>query len=249
VPIHIRAEAGEIAPLAFLAGDPGRASTMAGLLHGARCYNENRGLLGFTGSHGGVPVSVQTTGMGGPSAAIVVEELATLGVQTVVRLGTCGAIGAGIGVLDLFIATAAVPMDGTTRQYSEGEPFAPVADFAVTRALATAAAGVARPVHIGLGMSQDAFYREAEGWAEWRARGVLAVEMEAAAVFTVALHRGLRAGVVCLVVDKVDQPETWASDAAIAEGTADLLMLGLAAVPALSALAPLLPPMGRALPR
>jgi purine-nucleoside phosphorylase len=212
---------------------------MAQLLAGARCYNENRGLVGYTGASGGLPVSVQTTGMGGPSAAIVVEELAALGVQTIVRLGTCGAIGANLGVLDLFIATGAVPMDGTTQQYSRGAPFAPVADFSVTRALAAAAAGLSRPWHIGLGISQDAFYLEGEGWADWRARGVLAVEMEAAAIFTVALHRGLRAGMACLVVDKVDQRETWASDAALAEGTADLLQLGLAAVPVLSVLAPL----------
>jgi purine-nucleoside phosphorylase len=236
MPIHIRATAGEVAPVAFLVGDPARATRMAGLLEGAHCYNENRGLLGYTGVHAGIAVSVQTTAMGGPSAAIVLEELATLGVKVVVRLGTCGAIGESVNVLDLVIATASVPLDGTTRQYTGGEPFAPVADFTVTRALVDAAGTTSRPVHIGLGMTNDVFYRQPETWPTWRSRGVIAVEMEAAALFTVALQRGIRAGAMYLAVDAVGDRATWSSDEAIATGTADLLAVGLAALPALTRL-------------
>jgi purine-nucleoside phosphorylase len=236
MPIHIRATAGEVAPVAFLVGDPARATRMAGMLSGSRCYNENRGLLGYTGTHEGIAVSVQTTAMGGPSAAIVLEELAMLGVKVVVRLGTCGAIGEQVNVLDLVIATGSVPLDGTTRQYTDGEPFAPVADFGVTRALVDAAGAGSRPVHIGLGMTNDVFYRQPEIWPKWRSRGVIAVEMEASALFTVALQRGIRAGAMYLAVDAVGDRASWSSDEAISAGTADLLAAGLAALPALARL-------------
>lgn len=234
MPIHLRARPEDVAPTVLLVGDPGRAERIAGIFDGAVCYNRNRGLLGFTGTHEGLRVSVQTTGMGGPSAAIVVEELADLGASTVIRLGTCGAIGEGVGVLHLVISTAAVPLDGTVRQYVADAPYAPAPDFGVTRALVEAAKGVRRPVHVGLTMSHDAFYRQPESWETWRARRVLAVEMEAATIFTVAAMRGLRAGAACLVVDVVGDRESWASDEAIAGGTAELVTLGLEAAHALA---------------
>lgn len=234
MPLHIRAQAGDVAPIALLVGDPARAVRIAGELDGARCYNENRGLLGFTGTWQGVRISAQTTGMGGPSAAIVTEELAQLGVHTAIRLGTCGAVGDEAGVLDLAIATASVPLDGATRQYVGGDPFAPVADFAVTAALVAAAAATGRRSHAGLFVSEDAFYRQPDDWAKWRERGVIAVEMEAATIFTVALHRGMRAGAICLAVDRVGDRESWASDAEIDAGTADLIRAGLAAAKALA---------------
>lgn len=224
MPLHVRANLGDVAPGAVLAGDPGRVRRAALMLEGARCYNEHRGLLGYTGRWRGVPVSVQATGMGGPSAAIVTEELATLGVRDVVRAGTCGAVGAHVNVLDLAIATASVPLCGTTRQYVRGDPFAPVADFALTRALVDAASALPRAVHTGLFVSEDAFYRQPEDWQTWQARGVIAVEMEAAAIYTVALQRGLRAACICLAVDRVGQHETWATDKAIAAGERDLLV-------------------------
>ncbi|MBI2767433.1 MAG: purine-nucleoside phosphorylase [Chloroflexi bacterium] len=225
--LHVRARKGEVAAAALLVGDPGRARRCAGMLDRAACYNEHRGLLGFTGRWRGTPVSVQTTGMGGPSAAIVTEELANLGVTTVIRAGTCGAVAAHVGVLDLAVATASVPMCGTTRQYLEGDPFAPVADFAVTRALVDAAAEGERAAHMGLFISEDAFYHQADDWERWRRRGVIAVEMEAAAIFTVALHRGLRAGCICLAVDRVGAHETWANDADIAAGEDAMLRIAL----------------------
>lgn len=234
MPIHLRAQPGDVAPMVFLVGDPGRAERIAATLHDPQCYNRNRGLLGFTGAHDGIPLSVQTTGIGGPSAAIVVEELADLGVETVVRLGTCGAIGANVSVLDLVISTAAVPLDGTVRQYVPGAAYAPAADFQVTRALVDASKPLARHVHVGLTMSHDAFYRQPWGWEQWRERRVLAVEMENATIFTVAALRGLRAGAACLVVDVVGDRESWASDDAIAAATADLVALGLGAARALA---------------
>ncbi len=234
MPLHLRAEPRDLAPVALLVGDPGRATKIAGLLTGARCYNEHRGLLGYSGTWGGVRLSVQTTAMGGPSTAIVAEELADMGVTTMIRVGTCGAVADRVGVLDLAVATASVPMDGTTRQYVNGEPFAPVADFAVTRALVDAAAKAGRASHTGLFITEDAFYRQPSGWEAWRARGIIAIEMEAATLFTVALHRGVRAGCICLAVDRVGERESWATDADIAEGTRAMVEVALAAAVELS---------------
>src|ERR1035437_6274708 len=116
--IHLRAEPGDYAPIVLLPGDPNRATAMASLFDGglaaARTVNDHRLLFGYTGTCGGVPISVQTTGMGAPSAAIVVEELLRLGARRLIRVGTCGGIGRGIRTGDLVIATAASPFDGTT---------------------------------------------------------------------------------------------------------------------------------------
>ena len=110
----------------------------------ARKVNDHRALYGYTGTYQGVPVSVQTTGMGTPSFSIVVEELLRLGATRLIRVGTCGGIGRGIHTGDLVVATAAAPVDGSTRTYLHGDPFAPVADFGLTRALVDAAAAAGR---------------------------------------------------------------------------------------------------------
>ncbi|MCH7837964.1 MAG: purine-nucleoside phosphorylase [Chloroflexi bacterium] len=197
-PIHIRAQPDDVAPIVLLPGDPGRATRVAERLDGARCYNEFRGLLGYTGSYRGTPVSVQTTGMGAPSAAIVVEELAMLGVQTVIRIGTCGGAQPEIRPADLIVATGAYPLDGTTRQYLGDDPDTPEATDRVVRALVEAAERMGARHHVGLVATEDALYAVTADWAEtWAARGVLAQEMEASAVFTVAALRGLEAG--CLL--------------------------------------------------
>jgi len=199
MPIHIRAQAGDVAPIVLLPGDPGRAARVAERLEGARCYNEYRGLLGYTGSYRGTSLSVQTTGMGCPSAAIAVEELAQLGARTLVRIGTCGATKAEIAPGDLIVATAACPLDGTTRHYLAGDPYAPAATFRVVRALVDAAERLGARHHVGPVATEDALYAVTPGWAEtWAARGVLAQEMEASAIFMVAALRGLEAG--CLLV-------------------------------------------------
>ena len=150
-PIHIRARSEDVAPIVLLPGDPGRATRAAERLECARCYNEFRGLLGYTGSYKGTPVSVQSTGMGAPSAAIVVEELALLGVKTVVRIGTCGGAQPEIRPTDLIIATGAYPLDGTTRQYLGDDPDTPEATDRVVRALVKAAERLGATPPRGLG--------------------------------------------------------------------------------------------------
>jgi len=108
MPVHLRASPSDVAPAVLLVGDPARATLVAQQLEDATCYNEFRGLLGYTGVFHGAPVSVQTTGMGCPSAAIVCEELVALGARTLIRLGTCGAVQASVQPTDLVIATASL---------------------------------------------------------------------------------------------------------------------------------------------
>jgi purine-nucleoside phosphorylase len=207
-PIHIRAQPGDVAPIVLLPGDPGRATRVAERLEGARCYNELRGLLGYTGTYKGTPISVQTTGMGAPSAAIVVEELAMLGAKTVIRIGTSGSARPEIHPTDLVVATAACPLDGTTPLYMQGDPYAPAATFRVVRALVEACERLGARHHVGLVATEDALYSVTPEWRErWAERGVLAQEMEASAVFTVAALRGLEAGCLLTVSNAAGQHE------------------------------------------
>jgi len=151
--IHLRAEPGDYAPIVLLPGDPNRATVVAGMfdggLEGARRVNDHRAMYGYTGTYQGVPVSVQTTGMGTPSLSIVVEELLRLGARRLIRIGTCGGIGRGIRTTDLVIASAATPFDGATHAYLHGEPYAPTADFGLVRALVDRADAHGATYHVG----------------------------------------------------------------------------------------------------
>jgi purine-nucleoside phosphorylase len=189
--IHLRAEPGDYAPLVLLPGDPNRAKLIAakfdGGLDNARLVNDHRLMLGYTGTYNGVPVSVQTSGMGTPSFSIVMEELLNLGVTRFIRAGTCGGIGKGLGTGDVVVATAAIPADGATRTYLRGDPYAPAADFELTRALVDTARAKGITAQAGLVQSVDVFYNtESDYTSKMRSRGVLAVEMEASALFYLA---------------------------------------------------------------
>lgn len=209
--IHLRAEPGDYAPVVLLPGDPNRATAVAarfdGGLAATRRVNEHRLLYGYTGTFRGTPVSVQTTGIGAPAAAIVAEELIRLGARRLIRIGTCGGIGRGIRTGDLVIATAATPFDGATATYLHGEPYAPAADFGLVRALADAAATAAAPHHVGPICTVDVFYNpDADYFSRWAARGVLAFEMESSVLFTLAARAAaagtdVRAATICTVSD------------------------------------------------
>lgn len=191
--IHLRAEAGDYAPLVFLPGDPGRATMMASMLDGgldkARLVTDHRSLLGYTGTYSGVPVSIQTSGMGTPSFSIVMEELINLGAKTFIRTGTCGGVGRGLKTGDVVVATAAVPADGATRTYLHGQPFAPAADFELTRALVDVSRARGVDPHAGVVSSVDVFYNTDPDYASrMRGNGIVAVEMEAAALFYLAMR-------------------------------------------------------------
>ena len=232
VPIHLRAERGDYAPAVLLPGDPVRAELIAErMLDGARRVNAERGLLGFTGTYEGTPVSVQATGMGGPSAAIVVEELVQLGARRLIRVGTCGGLSPALGLGDLVVALSAVPADATALRFTGGEPHAPTADFGVTHGMIHAAKSLGLRPHVGAVASSDTFYDPDPGrHGRWAARGVLAVEMEAAVLFTLAALRGAAAACVLVVSDLVGGAEhARIADADLAEGVERMTRLALAA--------------------
>jgi purine-nucleoside phosphorylase len=233
-PIHVRAEPGDVAPAVLLVGDPGRATRTAEMLDGARCYNEFRGLLGYTGAWNDTRVSVQTTGMGCPSAAIVCEELAMLGARVLIRLGTCGAVRPEMRATDLVIATAACPLDGTTATYLDGDRYAPAASYRVVRSLVDAAERSGRRHHVGVIATEDALYHVREEWADrWQRRGVLAQEMEASAIFTVTALRGMEAGCVLVASNSAGQHERL-PDAELQPAIDAMIRIGLDAAAALS---------------
>jgi purine-nucleoside phosphorylase len=238
--IHLHAEPGDYAPLVLLPGDPGRATTIAsrfdGGLPGARLVNDNRGLLGYTGTIGGRPVSVQTTGMGPPSIAIVTEELLRLGARQLVRVGTTGALQADIELGELIIATASTPTDGTTATFMGGRPYAPAADFALTHALVHAAERLGVPFRVGPIATIDVFshYHPDPNFVRpWREAGALAVEMEASALFYLAASRGVQAACLGVVVDvdtgEANQEHTYLSPAELESAVERMIDVALSA--------------------
>jgi DeoD family purine-nucleoside phosphorylase len=188
-PIHLRPTA-PLGERVLLPGDPGRALALAqALLDKPRMFNHHRGLWGYTGAaEDGQPVTIQSTGMGGPSAAIVLSELIALGVKRAIRVGTCGALVEDLTLGQLVIASEAICADGTSRALGVDERVS--ADPALTDALAHA-----RPsARVGTIVSVDLFYEIATRTAD---RDALAVEMEAAALFAIGANAGI--GVACML--------------------------------------------------
>jgi len=209
VPIHLRAEPGDYADAVLLPGDPLRAKYIAEtFMDDPRQVNGERGMLGYTGTFNGKPVSVQSTGMGCPTAGIVVEELAQLGAKRLLRIGTCGGLQPDLKLGDLIVALSAVPQDSTATHYVGGEPHAPTASWELVHGAVHAAKELGKPVRVGPIVSSDVFYDPDPGRAErWSSRGILAVEMEAAVLFTVGALRGLQAGCLLTVSDIIVEGE------------------------------------------
>jgi purine-nucleoside phosphorylase len=198
-----------VAEFVLLPGDPNRASRIAeSFLDDVVRYNDHRQLLGYTGTYRGLRVSVQATGMGCPSLAIVTEELIRLGATTLVRVGTAGIVSDRVRPGELIVATGSVANDGTTRQYLRGAAYAPVADHGIVRALEEAGGAAGTPPHVGLIQTEDAFYATTpDEVPELRSRGVLAIEMEASALFLIAALRGVRAGCALVASNRIGDPE------------------------------------------
>ena len=209
MPIHVRAEQGEYAEAVLLPGDPLRAKYIAETyFDDVEQRNSERGLLGYTGTYKGRPVSVQGTGMGCPGATIVFEELIQLGCKKLIRVGTCGGLQASHQLGDLIVAISAVPADSTAMHLVNNEPHCPTASWSVIHGAVHAAKEIGQHVHVGPIVSSDLFYNPSEGQYErWSSRGVLAVEMEASALFTVAALRGIDAGCLLTVSDIVVEGE------------------------------------------
>jgi len=206
---HIQCKPGDVGRYVFLPGDPGRVPIIAGFLDDARQVASNREYNVYTGSLNGVPVSVCSTGIGCPSTAIAVEELAAIGADTFVRVGTSGPMQPFIEQGDVVITSGAVRDEGTSQQYLP-LPFPAVADHQVTLALRTAARSRGVRHHVGLSQSKDSFFGQHEPqrmpvgrdlqdrWAAWVQAGVLCSEMEASTLFVVARFLGARAGGIML---------------------------------------------------
>jgi DeoD family purine-nucleoside phosphorylase len=209
VPIHLRAEPGDYAEECLLPGDPLRAEYIAeSFLTDVTQVNEERGLLGYTGSWEGKRVSVQGTGMGCPTATIVAEELIQLGVKRLVRVGTCGGLQPDHALGDMIVALSAVPADSTAVHLVGGEPHCPTASWELIHQAVHVAKSTGEKIRVGPIVSSDLFYNPDEGQYErWSKRGILAVEMEAAALFTLGALRGVLAGCLLTVSDIVVEGE------------------------------------------
>lgn len=214
---HVELAKGDVGRYVILPGDPGRVETIAAFLDHPVKMASHREYVTYTGALDGVKVSVTSTGIGGPSAAIAVEELIAAGADTFIRIGTAGMIQDYFNLNDCIIATGAVRDEGTTRQYIP-LAYPAVAHYQVVAALEYAAEKCGKVSHIGIVQSKDAFYGEAEPesmpnedmlrsqWKAWKRGQVLASEMEAAALFVVSSIRKVRAG--CVLNNRGDMKET-----------------------------------------
>ncbi len=204
---HIKLSKENKAKYAILPGDPGRVEQIAQYLDNPREIAFNREYKTYEGYIENEKVLVVSTGIGGPSTAICIEELAQIGVKTFIRVGTCGGMQMNVNPGDVIISNGAIRMEGTSREYLPIE-FPAVADFDVTNALVTAAKKLDFPHHIGVVQAKDSFYSQHDPnsmgvadelnskWKAWIKGGCLASEMESAALFIVSAVRNLKAGAV-----------------------------------------------------
>jgi uridine phosphorylase len=208
--LHLRAGSNEIGAYVFLCGDPARVSAISKYFDEQKEVSTARGFVIHSGKLSGVRVSVVASGIGGPSTAIAVEELITLGARTFLRVGTCGSLQEHVKIGDTVISTAAVRDEGTTRQYVALE-YPAVASWDVVQALEQSCRVLKAKVHIGVTHCKDAFYSELpeyttdpvgteRRWAGWTRGNVLCTEMEASTVYVIASLRKCRAGAILHVV-------------------------------------------------
>lgn len=230
---HIHVKTGEVGKYVILPGDPGRCEKIARYLENPVKVAENREYVTYTGELDGVKVSVTSTGIGGPSAAIAMEELIHCGADTFIRVGTSGGMQPEVKGGDVVIATGAVRFEGTTREYAPPE-YPAVADFEVADALRRAAKNVGVTAHMGVVQCKDNFYGQHDPgsmpvayelknkWQAWIDCGVLASEMESAALFIVGQVRRVKVGTVLLVLANqtrrgmgLEDPEVYDTEKAV----------------------------------
>lgn len=233
---HLQIRPGDVGEYVILPGDPKRCAKIAAYLEDAKFMADHREFVTYTGYLDGEKVSVTSTGIGGPSASIAMEELVRCGAHTFVRVGTCGGIDLEVMGGDMVIATGAIRMEGTSREYAPIE-FPAVADLDVVNALVGAAKELDYRYHTGIVQCKDAFYGQHEPevmpvsyellnkWEAWKRLGCKASEMESAALFVVASHLHVRCGSTFLVVGNqermakgMENPIVHDTDAAIKVG-------------------------------
>ncbi|MFP4626032.1 MAG: nucleoside phosphorylase [Natronomonas sp.] len=196
---HLLLEEGDVADVALVPGDPDRVDRIADHCDDSESISQNREYSVVNATYEGHDLTICSTGIGSPSTAIAVEELAAIGVETFIRVGTTGALQAGIEIGDMVVATGAAKDEGTTKRYEDvSVPAVPA--YGVLESLVDAARSRDVPVHVGPIATDDAFYAETDAYVtDWEASGLLAVEMEAAALFTLTRRKGLAAGAICTV--------------------------------------------------
>jgi uridine phosphorylase len=233
---HIKVRPGEVGKYVLLPGDPDRVMRIAQHLENAREITFHREHRTWTGTFKGIAVSATSTGMGCPSAAIAVEELANVGATHFIRVGSTGALQKGMNIGDIVISTGALRLDGTSRYYAhDGFPAQP--DYFLTKALFESAVekqkGHDYNLFLGMNASSDAFYGETPDLLQMLSdHRVLNVEMEASAIYTIATMRGLKAGMVCAVSGNLltnqviyDRPNT-----GLVQGWEDAIEIALEAI-------------------
>ncbi|HBB71474.1 MAG TPA: purine-nucleoside phosphorylase [Ruminococcus sp.] len=200
---HNSANKGDIAATVLMPGDPLRAKFIAeNYLESPVCYNEVRGMLGYTGIYKGIPVSVQGSGMGMPSIGIYSYELFTeYGVENIIRVGTAGAVADEVQLRDVIIGMSASTNSAFASQYRLPGTYAPTASWSLLSAAVDAAKSHGAPFHVGNIFSSDTFYDDADSLADWKKMGVLGIEMEAAALYMNAARTGRNALAILTVSD------------------------------------------------
>ena len=234
---HIACVPGDVGRYCILPGDPGRCASIAALFDDARLVSQNREYVIYTGSLLGEKVSVCSTGIGGPSAAIAMEELTAIGADTFIRVGTCGGIDVNVQSGDIVVATGAIRFEHTSMEYAPIE-FPAVADFGITAALIRAAQDMGKTCHAGVVQCKDSFYGQhsparmpvsyelLSKWEAWKRLGVKASEMESAALFVVAAALGVRCG-SCFHVVWNQEREAAGLDQKMSEDTSSAVRVGV----------------------
>jgi len=230
---HIGLADGDVGEYVILPGDPKRCKKIAAYFDKAKLVADNREFVTYTGFLNGVKVSVTSTGIGGPSAAIAMEELVKVGARTFIRVGTCGGMDINVKGGDLVIPTGAIRMEGTSKEYAPIE-FPAVANFGIVTKLAEAAKNLKQTYHVGVVQCKDSFYGQhspekmpvnyelINKWNAWIKLGCLASEMESAALFVVASYLRVKVGSIFLTVanqerekEGLDNPVIHDTDSAI----------------------------------
>ncbi|QQK07339.1 uridine phosphorylase [Miniphocaeibacter halophilus] len=213
---HIDLEKGDVGKYVLLPGDPKRCKLIAKYFDNPKLIADKREYVTYTGFLDGEKVSVTSTGIGGPSTAIAVEELCNVGADTFIRVGTCGGMDLDVKSGDLVIATGAIRMDGTSKEYTPVE-YPAVSDFDLTNSLVDACKTNKNLFHIGVVQSKDSFYGQhsphnkpvsyglENKWEAWKKAGCLASEMEASTLFIVSSYRRKRAAAIFLCINNQER--------------------------------------------
>jgi 5'-methylthioadenosine phosphorylase len=228
-PAHILATPGDIADVAVISGDPARIEQLSKMLRDPKLVNTNRGFTTYTGYYGDKRITLATHGIGGPSTAIVVEELHMLGAKAIVRFGTAGGLVSGLGIGDFVVPTGAAYPQGSLMEYFEDGSLPAVPDFGLAQALIESCNRAGLKHREGLVYSSDAFYsQDFVSLEPWVSRGVIAVEMECATLFTLGLLRSFKTAALLMLSNSlVNQSE---ADLAQAEKLKPFAAKGAAAI-------------------